>query len=102
MTLEQKVIDTPDVLVGGAGILDLKTEVLDLERRPRPKGKALFTAATPVRIAGTLAEPQFNVVKLALLRKALELSLAGFTPEGLLGLLEGNNDVCREALAEVQ
>jgi len=98
MTFENLVLDTPEVLVLGAGTLNLKSEALDMELRPRPKGVTLFTAATPLRIAGTLAKPKIEVVKLALLRKALTLSLAGFTPEGLLGLFEGDNQACRKAL----
>ncbi len=99
MTLESLVLDTPEVLVLGSGSLSLKTEALDIELRPRPKHVTLFTAATPVRIAGTLAKPQIEVMKLALLRKALTLTLTGFTPEGLLSLFEGENEACRQALA---
>lgn len=52
------LIDTPRVTVAGAGVIDLNTEKLEFQFRPKPKDPSLFTIATPMYYKGTLSEPK--------------------------------------------
>ncbi len=52
------LIDTPRVTVAGAGVIDLNTEKLESQFRPKPKDPSLFTIATPMYYKGTLSEPK--------------------------------------------
>jgi hypothetical protein len=52
------VLDTADTLVVGAGVIDLRRERLDLTLYPRPKDASILAARSPLRVRGTLRDPQ--------------------------------------------
>ncbi len=55
---DRLLVDTSRLTIAASGTLDLDTEVLDLLLSPRPKQAQLLSAATPVRVTGTLAKPE--------------------------------------------
>ena len=62
--IEDLLLDTQRMTVAGSGIIDLKTEGLDVVIAPRPKRASLVSLANPVRIRGTLAEPDVSVTRI--------------------------------------
>ena len=62
--IEDLLFDTDRVTIAASGILDLETEALDVVIAPRPKRASLVSLANPVRIQGTLAEPEVSVTRL--------------------------------------
>jgi uncharacterized protein involved in outer membrane biogenesis len=52
------VLDTPDTIVVGAGVVDLRNEALDLTLYPRPKDKSVFAARSPLHVRGPLRNPR--------------------------------------------
>ncbi len=52
------VLDTPDTIVVGAGVIDLRNEALDLTLYPRPKDKSFFAARSPLHVRGPLRDPR--------------------------------------------
>jgi AsmA family protein len=63
-TVEDLILDTQRITVAGGGILNLETEAIDLLLAPRPKRPSFVSLANPVRIQGTLAEPDVTVARL--------------------------------------
>ncbi len=62
--IEDLLLDTQRITIAGSGILDLETEELDVLIAPRPKRASLVSLANPVRIEGTLSEPEVSVTRL--------------------------------------
>jgi uncharacterized protein involved in outer membrane biogenesis len=62
--IEDLLIDTQRITIAGSGILNLETEALDLRIAPRPKRASLVSLANPVKIKGTLSEPEVSVAKI--------------------------------------
>ena len=62
--IEDLLLDTQRVTIAGSGKLDLKTEALNVIIAPRPKRASLVSLANPVRIEGTLSEPEVSVTRL--------------------------------------
>ena len=62
--IEDLLLDTQRITVAASGILDLKTEELNLIMAPRPKRPSLVSLANPVRIEGTLAAPEVSVTRI--------------------------------------
>ena len=62
------VLDTEVAAFLGKGTINLGSEVLDLVIDPDVK-KTTISAAVPVNIEGTLANPQYSLDKLAVARK---------------------------------
>jgi AsmA family protein len=56
-TTKALVLDTADTLVVGAGVVDLRQELLDLTVYPRPKDASLFSARSPLRVDGRWRDP---------------------------------------------
>ena len=52
------VLDTPDTIVVGSGVVDLRNEVLDLTLYSRPKDKSVFAARSPLHVRGPLRNPR--------------------------------------------
>ncbi len=52
------VLDTPDTLVVGRGVVDLRRETLDLTLYPRPKDTSLLAARVPLHVRGSLRDPR--------------------------------------------
>lgn len=55
---ETILMDTPKMTIHGGGTINLATEELDLLLRPARKRASLFSLDNPVRVTGTLAQPQ--------------------------------------------
>jgi len=62
--IEDLLLDTQRITIAGSGILNLKTEEIDVIIAPRPKRASLVSLANPVRIQGTLAEPEVSVTRI--------------------------------------
>jgi uncharacterized protein involved in outer membrane biogenesis len=62
--IEDLLLDTRRIRVAASGILNLETEELDVIIAPRPKRPSLVSLANPVRIKGTLAEPEVSVTRI--------------------------------------
>ena len=62
--IEDLLLDTQRVTIAASGILDLETEAIDVIIAPRPKRASLVSLANPVRIEGTLSEPEVSVTRL--------------------------------------
>lgn len=58
------LLDTQRITIGAAGTLDLETEALNLVFAPRPKRASLVSLTNPVKVTGTLAEPEVSVTVL--------------------------------------
>jgi uncharacterized protein involved in outer membrane biogenesis len=71
MRAEALVLDTRDSTITGQGQIDLGAEALSLEFVAHPKDPSVLTASTPVRIEGTLKEPEIEVVSEELQEKGL-------------------------------
>jgi uncharacterized protein involved in outer membrane biogenesis len=77
--IEDLLLDTQRITVAASGLLNLENETLDVIMAPRPKRASLVSLANPVRIGGTLAEPEVSVTRIP--RKS---RLAAGTGAGLL------------------
>jgi len=62
--IEDLLLDTKRIRIAASGILNLKTEELDVIVAPRPKRASMVSLANPVRIKGTLAEPEVSVTRI--------------------------------------
>jgi uncharacterized protein involved in outer membrane biogenesis len=62
--VEDFLLDTRRITVAGGGLVNLETEALDLLIAPRPKRTSLVSLANPVRIRGTLAQPEVSTERL--------------------------------------
>jgi uncharacterized protein involved in outer membrane biogenesis len=62
--IEDLLLDTQRVTVAASGLLNLKTEALDVLMAPKPKRASLVSLANPIRIGGTLAEPEVSVTRI--------------------------------------
>ena len=83
------VLDTERITIAGSGVLELGSEELNIFIAPRPKKTSLVSLAYPVKVTGTLADPDIQVVKLGKKRQlAASGVLAGFINPAflLLGL----------------
>ena len=62
--IEDLLLDTQRITVAASGLLNLENETLDVIIAPRPKRASLVSLANPVRIRGTLAEPEVSVTRI--------------------------------------
>ncbi len=62
--IEEFLLDTQRITIAAGGILNLENEELDIIMAPRPKRASLVSLANPVRIQGTLTEPEVSVTRL--------------------------------------
>jgi hypothetical protein len=62
--IEDLLLDTQRITIAASGLLNLETETLDVIMAPRPKRASLVSLANPVRIGGTLAEPEVSVTRI--------------------------------------
>jgi uncharacterized protein involved in outer membrane biogenesis len=62
--IEDLLLDTQRIMVAASGLLNLETEAIDVIMAPRPKRASLVSLANPVRISGTLAEPEVSVTRI--------------------------------------
>jgi AsmA protein len=54
------VFDTTVTNVSGGGTINLKTEEMDIELKPRPKDRGVGSLRTPLHIKGTFSEPKIG------------------------------------------
>lgn len=73
--VEDFLLDTRRITVAGSGLLNLETEALDLLLAPRPKRASLVSLANPVRIRGTLAQPEVSAERLPSRRRLVRTGL---------------------------
>lgn len=96
-TAEPLVLDTEVAAFLGNGTISLGSEVLDLVIDPDVK-KTTISAAVPVNIEGTLANPAYSLDKLAVARKVGGvLGIVLFPPAAVVGLVDlgaGNDNPC--------
>jgi len=96
-TAEPLVLDTEVAAFLGSGTVNLGSEVLDLTIDPDVK-KTTISAAVPVNIEGTLANPSYSLDKLAVARKVGGvLGIVLFPPAAIIGLGElgaGDDNPC--------
>jgi uncharacterized protein involved in outer membrane biogenesis len=62
--IEDLLLDTQRITIAASGTLDLETESLNVVIAPRPKRPSMVSLANPVRIEGTLAEPEVSVTRI--------------------------------------
>jgi uncharacterized protein involved in outer membrane biogenesis len=62
--IEDLMLDTQRITIAASGILNLATEELDMIVAPRPKRTSLISLANPIRIQGTLTEPEISVTRI--------------------------------------
>jgi hypothetical protein len=62
--IEDLLLDTQRITIAASGILNLETGDLNVVIAPRPKRPSLVSLANPVRIEGTLAEPEVSVTRI--------------------------------------
>jgi uncharacterized protein involved in outer membrane biogenesis len=62
--IDDFLLDTQRITIAASGKLDLETEALNVIIAPRPKRASLVSLANPVRIEGTLSEPEVSVTRL--------------------------------------
>jgi hypothetical protein len=91
------VLDTEVAAFIGEGTINLGSEVLDLVIDPDVK-KTTISAAVPVNIEGTLANPAYSLDKLGVARKVGGvLGLVLFPPAAVVGLVDlgaGDDNPC--------
>jgi uncharacterized protein involved in outer membrane biogenesis len=96
-TAEPLVLDTEVAAFLGKGTINLGSEVLDLVIDPDVK-KTTISAAVPVNIEGTLANPAYSLDKLGVARKVGGvLGLVLFPPAAVVGLVDlgaGDDNPC--------
>jgi uncharacterized protein involved in outer membrane biogenesis len=80
--IEDLILDTRRITIAGSGILNLETEALDLLVAPRPKQASLVSLANPVKIEGTLSEPEVSVARIP--RRGRLAAAATATLSGLI------------------
>lgn len=98
---EAILIDTPKMAIAGSGTLNLATEEVRLTLRPARKKASLFSFDNPVRVTGTLANPQRTTV--GKLGTALRLLLPFVNPAYLLLSVDigtGGTNRCLQTLAD--
>lgn len=108
-TLEQFFIDLADSNLTGGGSINLAEERVDLVFEAHPKDASLLASGSPVRLQGTLSNPQVDVVSRELLVRGVLSVLGAIVAPPLavlpwveLGLGEGAGPGCRQVLEQSQ
>jgi uncharacterized protein involved in outer membrane biogenesis len=74
MLFERFAVQTPEGVAGGQGILDLRTETINVKLAGQPTRRRLFQVAMPVLMQGPLSHPRVEVLPG---RSAAKLGLKG-------------------------
>jgi uncharacterized protein involved in outer membrane biogenesis len=98
------VVDTPDSTVWGQGRISLVDEKLDLVARVEPKDMSPLALRTPLRVRGTLSDPDVSLDKGPLVRRAVPAVLLGLVNPlaALLPLIDPGSDEARDRVAGCQ
>lgn len=106
VTPKPMVVDTRDSLVRVDGDISLATERLMLTANVQPKDVSPLTLRTPVKVNGTMSNPEISLEKGPLLRKAIPAAVLGVAVAPLAALLplvdlgEEPDEQTRAALSE--
>ena len=79
------VAETESILIAGGGMVDLRSEKLGLLVSAKPRDKTLTGVTVPLKVEGTLANPEFTPASNELLLKASTLLLGVANPIVLIG-----------------
>ncbi|HTH44745.1 MAG TPA: AsmA family protein [Oxalicibacterium sp.] len=71
------VLDTTDAVVTVDGTINLSTEVMDLDVRPKTKGLRIISLRTPLYVRGTFKDPDIGLHKGTLAAKAAGMVALG-------------------------
>ena len=101
------VIDTTDTIITATGTVDFRTESLDILTKPVPKDPSPFVLRSPIKIQGTLKDPDVKPqMGPILMRGAAALALGAVNPAlGILPFVEtgpGEDSDCGQLLREVK
>jgi AsmA family protein len=102
------VLDTVDTKVLGEGTINLENERMNLRLLAQPKDSTLASLRTPLRVEGTLQNPDVIIEKTALLARgagAVALSAVLTPAAGALALLEpstGEDSDCAALLSQMR
>ncbi|UXH76262.1 AsmA family protein [Roseateles amylovorans] len=106
VTPQPMLIDTRDSLVRVEGDISLATERLMLTANVQPKDVSPLTLRTPLKLQGTLSDPNVSLEKTPLLKKLVPAAVLGVAVAPLAALLplvdlgEEPDEQSRQALSE--
>ncbi|SEL06742.1 AsmA family protein [Roseateles sp. YR242] len=106
VTPQPMVVDTRDSLVRVDGDISLATERMALRAKVEPKDFSPLTLRTPIKVEGTLSDPDIGVEKAPLLRKVVPAAVLGVAVAPLAALIplvdlgEDPDDQSKVALSE--
>ena len=99
------VFDTSAVLIEGGGVINLKSEEMDLKLNPKPKDSSIASLNSPLYVRGTFSDPQVSPDVGKLAAKGLGAIVMGIV-NPLLAVLplfknkEGEDSNCGQLIAE--
>ncbi|MEJ2085999.1 MAG: AsmA-like C-terminal region-containing protein, partial [Acidobacteriota bacterium] len=79
MQAESLVLDTSSLRAAGRGNIDLSDGMVELKLTPRPKRRTFLYLATPVRVSGTVDDPDIHVTAGGLAGTAFRIYAWAFT-----------------------
>jgi uncharacterized protein involved in outer membrane biogenesis len=105
--VQRFVLDTDEAVVDVTGYVDLASEQLNLDVRPKTKGTRIFSLRTPLYAKGTFADPDVGPYKGPLALKAgAAIALATVSPLAAVLPLVNVSKVldtnCKAAIAEAE
>lgn len=106
VTPQPMIVDTRDSLVRVEGDVSLATERMKLRAKVEPKDASPLTLRTPLKVEGTLSDPDISLEKAPLLRRVLPAAVLGVAVTPLAALLplvdlgEEPDDQTQAALSE--
>lgn len=107
MTSNAIIIDTVDTNIKGKGQINLETEKMDIELRPRPKDGSILSLKSPIFINGTLKNPGVSIGTKELLLRGGAAAVASvvLTPfVGALAFIEpglGKDSNCAQLIQQM-
>ncbi len=106
VTPSPMIVDTRDSLVRVEGDLSLATERMKLQAKVEPKDVSPLSLRTPLKLEGTLSDPDISLEKAPLLRRVVPAAVLGVAVAPLAALLplvdlgEEPDDQTKAALSE--
>jgi uncharacterized protein involved in outer membrane biogenesis len=79
--VQRFVVDTDDAVIDVTGYVDMASEQINLDVRPKTKGSRIFTLRTPLYAKGTFSNPDVGVYKTPIAIKAgSAIAMAAISP----------------------
>jgi uncharacterized protein involved in outer membrane biogenesis len=106
VTPSPMIVDTRDSLVRVEGDLSLATERMKLQAKVEPKDVSPLSLRTPLKLEGTLSDPDISLEKAPLLRRVVPAAVLGVVVAPLAALVplvdlgEEPDDQTKAALSE--